>query len=101
VLRVMTEPKNALVKQYKGMFAMDGVQLELTDDALGMLADIAMERETGVRSLRSMFEELLLEVRFTLASRKGERFVVTRDYVIERLRRRGRGEGGAGKKKTA
>jgi ATP-dependent protease Clp ATPase subunit len=66
-----------------------------------MIADIAMERETGVRALRSMFEELLLDVRYTLASRKGERLVVTEDYVLERLRRRGRGEGGAGKKKTA
>jgi ATP-dependent protease Clp ATPase subunit len=49
-----------------------------------------MERETGVRSLRAMFEELLLEVRFTLSQRKGERLVVTREFVLERLVRRRR-----------
>ncbi|MGE3171216.1 MAG: ATP-dependent Clp protease ATP-binding subunit ClpX [Planctomycetota bacterium] len=90
ILRVMSEPKNALVRQYKRMFAMDGVTLEFTDDALTALARQAMERETGVRSLRAMFEELLLDVRFTLGQRKGERFVVTRELVHERLGRRRR-----------
>mgnify|MGYP003336596307 CR=1 FL=1 len=102
ILRVMTEPKNALVRQYKGMFAMDGVQLEFTDEALSMIAEQAMQRETGVRSLRAMFEELLLDVRFTLASRKGERFVVTKDHVVERLIRRSHAiEGDEKAKKTA
>jgi ATP-dependent Clp protease ATP-binding subunit ClpX len=101
VLRVMTEPKNALVRQFKGMFAMDGVQLEFTDESLGMLADQAMERETGVRSLRAMFEEVLLDVRFTLASRKGERFVVTKEYVLERLQRRNAENDSGRTKKTA
>ncbi|MBK8097644.1 MAG: ATP-dependent Clp protease ATP-binding subunit ClpX [Planctomycetes bacterium] len=101
VLRVMTEPKNALVRQYRAIFEMEGCQLEFTDEALGRLADLAMERETGVRSLRTMFEELLLEARFTLANRKGERLVVTPDYVNERLRRRGIDDGPAQSKKTA
>ena len=101
VLRVMTEPKNALVRQFKGMFAMDGVQLEFTDESLGVLADQAMERETGVRSLRAMFEEVLLDVRFTLASRKGDRFVVTKEYVNERLQRRNRDDDSGRTKKTA
>ena len=101
VLRVMTEPKNALVRQYKGIFAMDGVQLEFTDDSLGVLADKAMERETGVRSLRAMFEEVLLDVRYTLGSRKGERFVVTKEFVLERLQNRGRDDDTGRAKKTA
>jgi len=101
ILRVMTEPKNALVRQYKGMFAMDGVTLEFTDDALHAFAEQAMERETGVRSLRAMFEEALLETRFTLASRKGERIVVTREFVLERLRRRGRDDDDEQQQKTA
>ncbi|MBL8724272.1 MAG: ATP-dependent Clp protease ATP-binding subunit ClpX [Planctomycetes bacterium] len=86
ILSVLTEPKNALVKQYKAMFEMDGVQLEFTDDALGALADEAMSRETGVRSLRSMFEQILLDLRFSIGTRKGERIVITGDFVLERLR---------------
>jgi ATP-dependent Clp protease ATP-binding subunit ClpX len=85
VLQVMTEPKNALVKQYKGTFEMEGCQLEFTEDALGSIADQAMERETGVRSLRAMFEDLLLDLRFDMAGRKTERFVITKEFVLERL----------------
>jgi ATP-dependent Clp protease ATP-binding subunit ClpX len=85
ILGVMTQPKNALVRQYKSMFEMDGCQLEFTDEALGAMADQAMQRDTGVRSLRSMFEQLLLDVRFDIGSRKGERIVVTAEFVLERL----------------
>ena len=85
ILQVMCEPKNALVKQYKGLFELDGCQLEFTDDALGALADHAMQRETGVRSLRAMFEELLLDMRYNLAAHKGERYVITKELVQERL----------------
>ena len=97
----MTEPKNALVRQYKAMFAMDGVTLEFTEDALREIAGMAMERETGVRSLRAMFEELLLDLRFTLASRKGERVVITRDFVKERFARRGHDDGEPRQQKSA
>ena len=90
ILQVMTEPKNALVRQYKSLFALDGVQLEFTDEALGLMADQAMEKETGVRSLRSTFEELLLELRYTLSSRKGERIVITADFVADRRLKRNR-----------
>ena len=85
ILNVMTQPKNALVKQYKAMFDLDGCQLEFTDGALGVFADEAMKRETGVRSLRSMFEEVLLDLRFEIGSRKGERIVITDGMVRERL----------------
>ena len=89
ILNVMTQPKNSLVRQYKAMFELDGCQLEFTDEALGVLADEAMQRETGVRSLRSMFEEVLLDLRFDIGARKGERIVITEDYVRERLQKRG------------
>ena len=92
ILKVMTEPKNALVKQYKAMFDLDSVQLDFTDAALGALADEAMKRETGVRSLRSMFEQVLLDLRFTLGSRKGERIVITDEFVRERLATHALGE---------
>ena len=89
ILNVMTQPKNSLVRQYKAMFELDGCQLEFTDEALNVLADEAMQRETGVRSLRSMFEEVLLDLRFDIGARKGERIVITEDYVRERLQKRG------------
>ncbi len=87
ILGVMTQPKNALVRQYKAMFELDNVQLEFTDEALGVLAGEAMKRETGVRSLRSMFEEVLLELRFDISNRKGEQVVITGDYVQDALGR--------------
>ena len=87
ILGVMTKPKNALVRQYKAMFELDSVQLEFTDEALGVLAEEAMKRETGVRSLRSMFEEVLLELRFEIDKRKGEQVVITGDYVADALKR--------------
>jgi ATP-dependent Clp protease ATP-binding subunit ClpX len=101
ILQVMTEPKNALIRQYKAMFSMDGVTLDFTDDALREIAGMAMERETGVRSLRAMFEELLLDLRFTLASRKGERIVITKEFVKERLTRRGRDDSDQKQQKSA
>jgi ATP-dependent Clp protease ATP-binding subunit ClpX len=85
ILGVMTQPKNALVRQYKAMFEIEGCQLEFTDDALRAFAEQAMLRETGVRALRSMFEQVLLDLRFDIGARKGERIVVTRDFVQERL----------------
>jgi ATP-dependent Clp protease ATP-binding subunit ClpX len=87
ILNVMTRPKNALVRQFKATFEMDNCTLEFTDEALGVLADEAMKRETGVRSLRSMFEEVLLDLRYDIGNRKGERVVITGDYVTERLSR--------------
>ena len=87
ILGVMTQPKNALVRQYKAMFELDNVQLEFTDEALGVLAEEAMKRETGVRSLRSMFEEILLELRYNISERKGEQVVITGDYVSAALQR--------------
>jgi ATP-dependent Clp protease ATP-binding subunit ClpX len=101
ILRVMTEPKNALVKQYKGIFEMEGCQLDFTDEALAAIADLTMQRETGVRSLRSMFEELTLELRFTLQERKGERIVITDQFVHERLAEANRGLEQPPKRETA
>jgi ATP-dependent Clp protease ATP-binding subunit ClpX len=98
ILSVMTQPKNALVKQYRAMFELDGCQLEFTDESLGVFADEAMKRETGVRSLRSMFEEVLLDLRYEIGARKGERLVITGDYVIDRLSRR---DGGGRRKRDS
>ncbi|MEM7198707.1 MAG: ATP-dependent Clp protease ATP-binding subunit ClpX [Planctomycetota bacterium] len=86
IVEVMTQPKNALVKQYQAYFAMDDCKLEFTQDALGQLADVVMERQTGVRALRSIFEELLLHLRYDLPSkRETNRFVITKEFVEQRL----------------
>lgn len=86
VVQVMTQPKNALVKQYQAYFDMEKASLEFTDDALARIAETAMERETGVRALRSIFEELLLEMRYSLPTNKEtNRYVITADIVEERV----------------
>jgi len=87
ILNVMTQPKNALVRQYKAMFELDSVKLEFEDSALSVLAAEAMKRETGVRSLRSMFEEVLLEMRYDIGEHKGGQVVITEQYVIDALKR--------------
>ena len=67
--RVLTEPKNSLVKQYKRLFAMDGAELTVTDEALGVIADKAAERKTGARGLRAIMEELLVPIMYDLPDR--------------------------------
>ncbi len=86
IVSVMTEPKNAMVKQYQAFFEMEDCKLELTDEALDEIAAIAMSRETGVRALRSLFEQILLDLRYQLPQRKDlKQFVVTPEFVRERL----------------
>lgn len=80
--RVLTEPKNALVKQYKRMFAIDNVDLVFEDTALSAIAHLAMERETGARGLRSIMEELLQPVMFEIPSRTDVAAVVIDDAVV-------------------
>jgi ATP-dependent Clp protease ATP-binding subunit ClpX len=68
LVRILTEPRNALVKQYQKMFEIDGVALEFTDDAVEALADQALARGTGARGLRAIMEEVLLPVMFDVPS---------------------------------
>ena len=68
LVRILTEPKNALTKQYQKLFAMEGVELEFREDALAAIAKRALERKTGARGLRSIIEHALLEVMFELPS---------------------------------
>ncbi len=94
LIRVMTEPKNAIVKQYEAFFEMEGSKLEFTQDALEEIADNVLEKKTGVRALRSVFEDLLLDLRFHLPERKDHaHYVITREIVRERLEARKRGPG--------
>jgi ATP-dependent Clp protease ATP-binding subunit ClpX len=64
--KILTEPKNALVRQYQRLFEMEGCELEMTPEALTVLADKALKRDTGARALRSVMEELMLDVMFRL-----------------------------------
>ena len=68
--KILTEPKNALVKQYEKLFQMDGVELSITDDALGYVAKKAIERETGARGLRAIVESTLSEAMYEIPSDK-------------------------------
>ena len=78
LIRILTEPRNALVRQYRRLFELDGVDLEFTDDALEAVADQAILRGTGARGLRAILEEVLLSVMYEVPSRKDvERVVIT------------------------
>ena len=82
MVRVLTEPKNSLVKQYERLFSMDGAELVLTDEALNLIADKAAERKTGARGLRGIMEELLVPIMYELPDREGVSQVVIDDAVV-------------------
>ena len=79
---IMTEPKNALVKQYEKLFELDCVELEMTDDAIDAIAHKAIERKTGARGLRSIFEKIMNEVMYEIPSRENvSKCIVTEETV--------------------
>ncbi len=84
-IRILTEPKNAIIKQYKTLLAMDNIELEFTDDALHEIAKIAVKRKTGARALRSIIEDLMLDVMFKAPSLEdAKKVVVTKDAVLKK-----------------
>jgi ATP-dependent Clp protease ATP-binding subunit ClpX len=86
LVRILTEPRNALVKQYQRMFEIDGVELEFASDALEAIADQALLRGTGARGLRAILEEVLRQVMFDVPSRDDvARVVVTAETVLENV----------------
>jgi ATP-dependent Clp protease ATP-binding subunit ClpX len=86
LILILTEPRNALVKQYRRLFELDGVDLEFTPDALEAVADQAILRGTGARGLRAILEEVLLSVMYEVPSRKDvERVVITGPVVLEHV----------------
>jgi ATP-dependent Clp protease ATP-binding subunit ClpX len=82
LISILTEPKNALVKQYGRLFDMEGVELEFRNEALSAVATKAMQRKTGARGLRSILESVLLEIMYDLPSMDGVSKVVIDDGVI-------------------
>lgn len=84
LVQILTEPKNALVKQYQRLFELDGVELEFTDEAVQSIADKALERGTGARGLRAIIEETLLYVMYDVPSRGDiAKVIVTGDVVTQ------------------
>ena len=81
LLRILTEPKNAIVRQYKKLLEMDGVELVIEDDVLGFIVDKAIEFKLGARGLRSLFETIMIDVMFQAPSLKKKRFVLTREFA--------------------
>jgi ATP-dependent Clp protease ATP-binding subunit ClpX len=85
LVKILTEPKNAILKQYRRLLAMDDVELEFTQDAIGAIAEEALKRKTGARALRSIVEEIMIDVMFEAPSRTDlKKCVVTRDLVEKR-----------------
>jgi len=83
--RVLTEPKNAIIKQYVKLFAMDGVELVFTPEALDLIVDKAIEYKLGARGLRSIVETIMIDPMYEIPSTDTKHFEVTRDYALQKL----------------
>ena len=82
---ILTEPKNAVLKQYKCLLEMDGVELDFEPDAIDLIAQEALKRNTGARALRAIVEEIMLDVMYDVPSKENkDKFVVTADMVKNR-----------------
>ena len=82
---ILTEPKNAIIKQYKKLFSMDEVDFTITDGALDYIVDKAIEYKLGARGLRSLCEEILTDAMFELPSSNDKKLNVTKSYAEEKL----------------
>ena len=79
---ILTEPKNAVLKQYKCLLEMDGVELDFEQEAVNLIAQKAIKRKTGARALRSIVEELMLDVMYDIPSDDSiKKFTITKDMV--------------------
>ena len=83
--RILVEPKNAIIRQYKKLFEMDGVELEFTDEALDTIVDKAIEYKLGARGLRSIVETVMVDAMYEVPSSKTKKFEVTAQYVLDKL----------------
>jgi len=83
--RILTDPKNALIKQYQKMFALDGKELEFEDSAIDFVVEMADELKLGARGLRSILEAIMLDVMYDLPESKKTKFVVDGDFAREKF----------------
>src|SRR5213079_655621 len=87
LVQILTEPKNALTRQYQRFFGYDSIELVFTEDALWEISDKALDRETGARGLRSIIEGALLDVMFELPSRRDvSKCVITKETISQGIR---------------
>jgi ATP-dependent Clp protease ATP-binding subunit ClpX len=85
LVRILREPKNAIVKQYQKYFELEGVRLKFTDDAVAAIAREALKRGTGARGLRAILEEVMLEIMYELPSIQGlKECIITREVIVSR-----------------
>ncbi|MBE3586221.1 MULTISPECIES: ATP-dependent Clp protease ATP-binding subunit ClpX [Desulfofundulus] len=85
LIRILTEPKNALVKQYEKLFELDGVSLEFHPDALRTVAQEALKRNTGARGLRAILEDIMLDVMYEIPSREDiARVIITKETILKK-----------------
>jgi len=84
LVRILTEPKNALIKQYQKLFDMENVQLKFTDGAMSSIASEAIRRDTGARGLRAILEEIMLDVMYDLPGRDNVKECIISEEVVER-----------------
>ena len=86
-MRILREPKNAIIKQYQKYFDLEKVRLKFTDDAVAAIAREALKRGTGARGLRAILEEVMLEIMYELPSIQGlKECIITRDVIMNRER---------------
>ena len=86
LVRILVEPANSIVKQYERLLSLDGIELEITNEALHAIARKAMDKGTGARALKSIFEEVMMDIMFELPSMKDiEKVVITEDVVMKRI----------------
>ena len=83
--KILTEPKNSIVKQYEKLFEMDGIKLTFTPEALEVIVDKAVEYKLGARGLRSIVESVMMDTMFEIPSKRVKKFEVTAKYVIQQL----------------
>ena len=83
--RILTEPKNSIVKQYEKLFEMDGIKLTFTPDALKLIVDKAVEYKLGARGLRSIVESIMMDAMFEIPSKRTKSFEVTEEYAQKQL----------------
>ena len=81
LIRVLTEPKDALIKQYQALFKLDNVELEFEKETLQAIADKAIERKTGARGLRAILEEAMVDIMFNLPEYNGYKIIITKDVI--------------------
>jgi len=85
LMKILTTPKNALIKQYKKLFKMDNVELEFTDDAVSAVADLAIKRKTGARGLRTILESIMQDIMFEIPSDNTiQKVIVTEECVTQK-----------------